>query len=211
MSPPPHERRSSADNARDSGKKPRALRNRVAAFIVLLVVWTLLWGTFSPMNILAGIAVALIILIVLPLPPIVFEGRFRFKGIVILASKFVYDLFVASVQISWLAFRVGHNPGTAIAAVKLRVHTDLNITLVAELLSLIPGSLILEAEPQSGTLYVHVIGVETMDEVVAYTKSVLSLEARIVRAIGSDEEIQIVEEAEERDRADESPLGREQT
>lgn len=202
---PPQQRDGSSLNTDDKQKKRGVIRGRIAAFIVLVSVWTLLWGTFNPLNILSGVLVAIIILVFLPLPPITFEGRFRFKGIAVFLGKFVTLLVTASVQISWLAFRLGRHPGTAIAQVKLRINTDLNITLVAEALSLIPGSLILEADPESGTLYIHVIGVESMEEVVEYTKDVLALEARLVRAIGSDEELRIIEKAEAQERTKSSP------
>ena len=46
---------------RRGGWQPRAI-------IALAVVWVLLWGTFSAANILGGLAVALVITLLLPLP-----------------------------------------------------------------------------------------------------------------------------------------------
>lgn len=69
------------------------------------------------------------------------------------------------------------------------MNTDLNLTLTAEALSLVPGSLILEADRGTGTLYVHVIGVRTLDEVERFRRGVRELEERIVAAVGSAEEL----------------------
>ena len=77
-------------------------------------------------------------------------------------------------------------------AVPLRVNTDLNLTLNAEALSLVPGSLILEADRRTGTLYVHVIGIRSLDEVERFRQSVLELEGRIVAAVGSAEELDLI-------------------
>ncbi len=107
---------------------------------------------------------------------------------------FLRDLVVASAQVAWLAVRVGPTPRSAIIAARLRVNTDLNLTLTAEALSLLPGSLILEADRRTGTLYIHVLGVTSRDEVERFRRGVLELEARIIEAIGSPEELRRVRE-----------------
>src|SRR4029077_14130962 len=41
----------------------------------LMLVWILLWGTVSAANIISGLAVALVITLLLPLPVVPIEGR----------------------------------------------------------------------------------------------------------------------------------------
>jgi multicomponent Na+:H+ antiporter subunit E len=95
----------------------------------------------------------------------------------------------ASAQLGWLAFRFGHRPRSAIIRVPLRVRSDLVLTLTGEAVSLVPGSLIVDTDQASTTLYVHVIGVSNRAEVERFRSTVYEVEARIVRAIGSDAEI----------------------
>ena len=45
------------------------LRHQLPLLIWLVVVWILLWGTWSWANLLSGLAIALVVMIVLPLPP----------------------------------------------------------------------------------------------------------------------------------------------
>ncbi|MEU5551162.1 Na+/H+ antiporter subunit E [Micromonospora sp. NPDC047793] len=169
-------------------------RNRIIAVTVLVVVWVLLWGHFTVANILSGLVVAAIVIAVFPLPPVTFAGRLHPVGMLRFWARFLSDLVVASIQIAWLAFRPGHVPRSAIIAVPLRVNTDLNLTLTAEALSLVPGSLILEADRNTGTLFVHVINVNSIDEVEQFRREVLALEARIIEAIGSADELRRVRE-----------------
>ncbi|MFD6612480.1 Na+/H+ antiporter subunit E [Micromonospora chalcea] len=163
-------------------------RNRAIAVTGLVTVWVLLWGTFSWANVISGLVVAAVLLVVFPLPPVTFAGRIRPVPLLRFLARFLRDLVVASVQIAWLAVRSKH-PHSAIIAVPLRVNTDLNLTLNAEALSLVPGSLILEADRNTGTLYVHVIGIRSLDEVERFRRDVLELEGRIVAAVGSAEEL----------------------
>ncbi|TCC00678.1 Na+/H+ antiporter subunit E [Micromonospora zingiberis] len=169
-------------------------RNRIVAVTFLVVVWVLLWGTLSWANVISGLVVATILLTVFPLPPVTFAGRIHPLGTARFLVRFLRDLVVASVQIAWLALRPRHVPRSAIIAVRLRVNTDLNLTLTAEALSLVPGSLILEADRNSGTLFIHVINVDSLSEVEKFRGEVLELEARIVAAIGSPEEQRLVRE-----------------
>ncbi|GHJ16190.1 Na+/H+ antiporter subunit E [Micromonospora sp. AKA38] len=164
-------------------------RNRAVAVTGLVTVWVLLWGTFTWANVISGLAVAAVLLVVFPLPPVTFAGRIRPVPLARFLARFLWDLVVASAQVAWLAIRFGHTPRGAIIAVRLRVNTDLNLTLTAEALSLVPGSLILEADRGTGTLYVHVIGVRTLDEVERFRRGVRELEERIVAAVGSAEEL----------------------
>lgn len=165
------------------------IRNRIAAVSILVLVWMLLWGDFTWANLISGLLVATVVLIFFPLPPVTFAGRLRPWGLLRFALRFLGDLIVASVQIAWLAFRFGHQPSGAIVAVPLRVCSDLNLTLVAEAVSLVPGSLIVEADRPTGTLYIHNLGVSTIEDVEKYRHDVYQLEARLIRAIGSPAEL----------------------
>ncbi|MEV0327354.1 Na+/H+ antiporter subunit E [Micromonospora echinospora] len=170
-------------------------RNLVIAVTGLVAVWVLLWGTFTWANLISGLLVAAVLLAVFPLPPVTFAGRLHPLGLLRFGLRFLYDLVVASAQIAWLAVRFGHEPRSAIIAVPLRVNTDLNLTLTAEALSLVPGSLILEVDRATGTLYIHVLGVRTIEEVEQFRREVLELEERIIAAVGSEDEQRLMIEA----------------
>ena len=172
------------------------IRNRIAAVTTLVVVWSLLWGAFTWGNIVAGALVAIVVLKFFPLPPVTFAGRIRILGVANFLLHFLADLLVASVQIAWLALRPGPPPRGAILAVPLRIRSDLNLTLIAVAVTLIPGSIILEADRSSGTLYIHMLGVADRAGVERFRARVYQLEARLVRAIGSRAELRLLKEYE---------------
>jgi multicomponent Na+:H+ antiporter subunit E len=164
-------------------------RDRAVAAVGLVVVWMLLWGVFSWANLISGLLVSAVILTVFPLPPVTYAGRPRPLGILRFALRFVTDLVRASVHLARLAFRFGHRPRSAIIRVPLRVRSDLVLTLTGEAVSLVPGSLIVDTDQASTTLFIHVIGVPDRDAVERFRSTVYDVEARIVHAIGSDAEI----------------------
>lgn len=168
-------------------------RDRVAAAVLLVAVWMLLWGVFSWANLLSGIVVAAIVFIAFPLPPVTFAGRLRPLGLLRFTARFVTDLATASFQLAVMAFRFGHEPRSAIINVPLVTSSDLVLTLTGEAVSLVPGSLIVDADKDSNSLYIHVIGVADRAAVERFRREVYATEARIVRAIGSNAEIRMIE------------------
>lgn len=180
-------------------------RDQLVAMCWLVLVWNLLWGEFSVGNLLGGVLVAMAVLVFFPLPSVSFGGRLRPVALLRFAVRFAADLVVASCHVALTALRPGYVPRNAIVAVRLRVRSDLNLTLTAEALSLVPGSLIIETDRRTGTLYVHVLDVRGPDPVANARRSVHELEARIVRAVGSAAELRMLESSPEPDPTDRPP------
>jgi multicomponent Na+:H+ antiporter subunit E len=168
-------------------------RDRIVAIAVLVTVWMLLWGVFSWANLISGLVVSAVVLAIFPLPPVTFAGRPHPIGLLHFAWRFLTELVVASAQLAVLAFRFGHQPRSAIIRVPLRVRSDLILTLTGEAVSLVPGSLIVDTDQASTTLYIHVIAVSDRAAVERFRHHVYDVEASIVRAIGSDAEIRMLD------------------
>lgn len=168
-------------------------RRRLAAqwptMLWLIAVWVLLWGDFTVGNVLAGAVIAVAVTGLLRMTPIVFHGRLRPWGLVVLVARFAWDLLHASVEVSWVALRPRHTPRGAVIGVQLRNHSDLYLTMTAELCSLVPGSLVVEAHRLTGMLYLHVLDVEQSGGVERARQNVLDQEERVLRAFASDDEL----------------------
>ncbi|SCF38170.1 multisubunit sodium/proton antiporter, MrpE subunit [Micromonospora purpureochromogenes] len=181
----------------DAGGSPptrRAGRRRDQAIALgwLIAVWNLLWGEISWGNLLGGALVGVAVLLFFPLPPVSFGGRLRPRALLVLLATFVAELVDASVRVAAIAVRPGYRPRGAIIGVRLRVGTDLNLALTAELLSLVPGTLILEVDREAAILYVHVLDVRRPEDLSDSRARVLTVEERVVRAVGSDAEVRLL-------------------
>jgi multicomponent Na+:H+ antiporter subunit E len=167
----------------------RARRIKPATLIPLAFVWVLLWGTWSIGNIVMGLLVALLTVVLLPLPVVSINGRFRLAKLTPVFLRFLGGLVIASLQIAWQAIRPGQQPVSGIIGVTLRTDSELIMTMVAELISLMPGSLAIELDPRSHTIYAHVLATPTDAHVDDFKAEVLRLEARLIRAVGSPQEV----------------------
>ncbi|QCB94842.1 Na+/H+ antiporter subunit E [Cellulomonas shaoxiangyii] len=166
-----------------------SLRNQWPTVLWLTVVWVLLWGEISLGNLVNGALLGVLVTAGLRMTPIDFHGRVRPGALAVLVGRFLLDLVRASFEVSLVALRPRHTPRGAVICVQLRSHSDLYLTLTSELVSLVPGSLIVEAHRLTGRLYVHVLDVRTSGGVEAARRAVLAQEERILRALASDAEL----------------------
>ena len=164
-----------------------AVTFQIASVVWLTLVWVGLWGTLTPANLLGGIVIAVLVVRGLPMPVIDYHGRVRIGRLLALIGRIAVDLVVASTQVALLA--LGRRaPRSAVIRVVLRSHSDLYLTLTAQIVSLVPGSVVVEAHRLSGTLYVHVLDITTTG-VEEHRREVLAIEERVLRALASDDEL----------------------
>lgn len=149
----------------------------------LTLVWIALWRDLSVANVLGGLLVALAVSLVFPLPRLRVGGRVHPWHLFILLARFLYDVVVASFQVALLTLQFGRRPRSAVIEVNLRSDSDLVLTLVAELSSLVPGTLAVEARRHTHTLYLHILdlGNSSTDD---FREKALEEEARVLRALG---------------------------
>lgn len=164
----------------------RRLTSHVVLLLWLTFVWVSLWGSWSVANVLGGLAVAAVLLLVLPLPDVVHEGRARLGAVLTFAVLFFWELVRASVTVVLQVLRPRGELRQAVLAVPVTGASDRLLTLVANAVSLTPGTLTLEVDRPRSTLYVHVLNVQGGDaEVEAQRASIRRLERLAVRALGS--------------------------
>lgn len=167
----------------------RTLKFHIAATVWLTAVWVLLWGELSAANVLGGLAIALVLSAAMAMPSVEFHGRVHLVPTLYLLYRFAVDLVVASAQVAAQALLPGVRLRSVVVAVQLRSHSDLYLTLTAQLCSLVPGSIVVEAHRTTGMLYVHVLDVGVAHGLDAARAHVMDTEARVLRALASDAEL----------------------
>ncbi|MFF2631292.1 Na+/H+ antiporter subunit E [Microbacterium sp. NPDC058021] len=169
---------------------------RQMPFMVWLVaLWMLLWGQFTVLALLTGLVVALFVTRVFRLPPVELSGRVNLWYGFVFVVTFFWALVRGSLLVAWQVLNPRRYPGTAIIAVPLVTDDDLIMTHVGVTASLIPGSLVVEADRDRRILYLHVIGVDSDDDVRMQRRAIQGWEARIVRAVGSHAQLEKIRAA----------------
>jgi multicomponent Na+:H+ antiporter subunit E len=182
------------------------LRHQIPLLVWLVLVWILLWGTWSWANLLSGLLVGLVVLVLLPLPHVVGGVRLRPAALLAFLGHFAVDLAVSGAQVAWLALRPGRGARSAIVQVQLRADSDLLLTMVAEALCLVPGSLVLDLDRERRLITLHLLHVRDLEAVAGEKERVLAVEDRLVRAFGSAADVAALDA--EPDQPERRPAGR---
>ncbi|WP_285240573.1 Na+/H+ antiporter subunit E [Pseudarthrobacter sp. MEB009] len=169
-----------------------SLRQELPLLVWLVIVWGALWQDFSPGNLLFGALLAIAVARLFYLPPVELSGRFNVLQAIPFALSFLGKVVVASGQILYLALVRGPKVTNAVVAVTLRSRQDLMVTAVGHVISLIPGSLVVEVDRSTSTLYLHAINISSPEAVENLKNEVRGIEAALIRIMGTPEELELV-------------------
>lgn len=158
-----------------------ALGRRTAWVVVLAATWVLLNGDLTPANVAAGIVVAVGVTLVAPLAPT--PRRHHVHPVAV--ARFALFVVCSLVTSSWAVALTVLRPTDArlragIVRVPLPGATPLVTTLVANAITLTPGTLTVTAEAgDEPVLHVHALGLGDLD---AFRAEVHHLQARATAA-----------------------------
>ncbi len=174
-------------------KHPRnTLRQELPLVIWLVLVWGALWSDFSPGNLIFGAIIAVVITQLFYLPPVELSGRFNVLHGLAFVGIFLWQLVKASFEVHYLASVRGPRIKNSVLAVQLRSSSDLLVTTAGHVVSLIPGSLVVEVDRSTSTLYLHCLNVGSTEEADNVRHRVRRLEIKIIKAMGSRDELEMV-------------------
>jgi multicomponent Na+:H+ antiporter subunit E len=156
----------------------------------LILVWTLLWGSASPANIVGGLVIAVIITVLLPLPVVPVEGRLHPLSLLRLVLVVAWQLVLSSVQVAWLSVKPGPPPLTAVLRAHLAIKSDLVLVLAVNIFNLVPGSIVLEIDQERRLIYMHVLDVGSEKAVARFYRQVELTQRLLVAAFERAEDWQ---------------------
>lgn len=169
---------------------------KLPIIIWLVAVWGALWQNYSLGNLVFGLLLAIAVTQFFYLPPIEWSGRFSLRRAPGFFLWFLRDVTVASFQVLFWAIVKGPSIRNAVIAVPMRCHSDLLMTAVGHVLALIPGSLVVEVDRRTATLYMHAMNVTSAEEVERVRKNAQDIEARLIRLMGSKEDMESLSKEE---------------
>lgn len=176
----------------DSADQRLSVLSQWPLLIGLTLVWGALWQDFSPGVLLMGALFSLAILWFYRLPRVKFSGRVNPWYVLVFTARFLRQIISASIDVAYDAIVKGPRIVNSVVAVQLRSHDDLIVTLTGHALALVPGSLVIDVDRPSSTLFLHCLDVTNEDEVEHFRQEALDTEAAIIRAIGSRADLELV-------------------
>ena len=178
-----------------SGQRNRAtLRQEWPLLLFMTLVWGALWQDFTPGTLIVGALLSLLLVALFPLPPVRLSGRINPWYCFLLLGWFIMQVVAASLEVSYLALFRRQKTRSSIIAVRLHTDSDLIVTTVGHVLTLIPGSFVVEVDRRSSTLYLHYLNASNAIKVARSRAKIHEIERRVIMAIGSHDEYEYVKQ-----------------
>ena len=149
--------------------------------IFLALVWTFLQGELHASNFAVGMILGYLVIAVSQ--RILGNLAYVLKvGQVVRFVAFVlWEIFTASLALAWIIVQPRREIRPGIVAIPLDAETDLEIAIVANLLTLSPGTLSLDVSTDRRTLYIHAMVLDDADQFRRQIKQ--GLERRVLEVM----------------------------
>lgn len=131
--------------------------------VLLALAWSAVTGEFSLLNFAFGFVLAIFALSLIR-EQVGSVGYFsRARRVVSLLLLFLYELVLSAWRVAVMVLSPNMNLKPGIFAYPLRVDRDFEITMLANLITLTPGTLSVDVSDDRRTLYVHAIDASNPD------------------------------------------------
>ena len=160
----------------------KAKLSRAAPLAVVLVgTWLLLQGEWSVGNVVGGVVLAVALVALFPVSDEAITHRVHPWALIKFFGFVLYSLVLSS----WAVIKVIVNPTptslrSGIVRVPLTEESELTATIVANAVTLTPGTMTITARLDPAELHIHVLGLADTEE---FRESVYDLERRTVAAL----------------------------
>ena len=123
--------------------------------IALALAWSALTGEFTVVNLATGFVLGYLALWVMRYVMATSSYFRKVRQIVSLAFVFLWALIVANIRVSYSVLAPLNKMRAGIIAIPLDITTDEEITLLANMITLTPGTLTIDVSDDRRVLYVH--------------------------------------------------------
>ncbi|MFN3720879.1 MAG: Na+/H+ antiporter subunit E [Rhizobium rhizophilum] len=128
-----------------------------AISILMAVIWATVSGSFTLLNVLVGFILSILTLYLLRERFVGSDYTSRSRRILSLVLLFLVELAKSAWRVATLVLRPKMDLKPGIFAYPLTVKSDWEISLLANLITLTPGTLSVDVSEDRQTLYVHAL------------------------------------------------------
>jgi multicomponent Na+:H+ antiporter subunit E len=138
--------------------------------VLLALVWVALTADFRPSNFAVGFVLAYLLLALLERPLASFGYLRRVRSVAAFIGFFLWQLLIANLRVAYTVLSLRPNLVPGIVAIPLSITRPAAIALLANVITLTPGTLSLDISSDRRVLYVHTFAVGDVERFRASIK-----------------------------------------
>lgn len=138
--------------------------------IVITFVWMFLYSSWDLPTFIVGYLVGIVLLLMLRRffdGPLYIRKLYRFF---ILSLILLRELILSNIAVVKQVFKPKLTIKPGVFALKTDLNSDWEVTLLANLITLTPGTVTVDISPDQRTLYIHALDIDDIDEAVTSIK-----------------------------------------
>lgn len=147
------------------------MKNRFLANLLLTFIWVALTGAFTAANIFFGFILSYFLLFIITRG----AGKARYfrlvPKLISFFFYFIYELVKANLQVAWEVGTPKLHMTPGIVGVPLDVKSDGQITMLANLITLTPGTLSMDVSEDKKVLYVYSMYITNREDFIKGIKN----------------------------------------
>lgn len=160
---------------------------KLLTIVGLVAAWCALWGSASAANLLSGTAIAVVVLALDIGTPA--RGGVRLRPLVTFGGVVALDLVLSTVNVAREVLTPTDYTEESIVAVRLPTESRSHLLLLVVAVTVTPGTAVVDTDPDTGTLYLHLLHHDRREEIVAHVERLASLACAALPAAAVREEV----------------------
>jgi multicomponent Na+:H+ antiporter subunit E len=146
---------------------------RGVTIAALTFAWCALWGEVSAANLLSGVTLAIIVSAAGVGTP--GRGRIRLRPLLRFAGLVMVDLVTSTISVAREVLTPTDRTDEAVIAVQAPADTRTHFLLLVVAVTLTPGTAVVDADPDTGTLYLHLLHADRRDATARHVRELADL------------------------------------
>lgn len=149
--------------------------------ILLALLWMALTGTFNPVNFGFGFALGFFILWIKERTGNNKRYFYKVPNVIGFILFYFWEMVKANVQVAYDVITPHYFMKPGIVGLPLDAKTDFEITMLSNVISLTPGTLVVDLSTDRKVMYVHVMYLKDREKFIRTTKN--GLERKLLEAL----------------------------
>lgn len=140
---------------------------QIVVNILMAVIWTFLQNSYTVTDFIFGYLIGILVLFILRRFLVFDFYLHRIWAVIKLIMLFIIELIKANIDVVKVVLspKLDNQPG--IVAVTTKLESEIEITLLAALISLTPGTISMDFSEDNRTIYIHSIDVPDKEEMIS--------------------------------------------